>query len=170
MFGIDPGQLRRDLREADTPDLRRRRSIIGLSLIGLINMAAGVLVQTGILKKLPEIPSDQFDSDKVILSDEAYMFGSPDAAIAVMSLASNLPLAAFGGADRAEKEPLIPIAATLKSMADLTVTGWYFHNMRYKEKTWCPYCMLTSAVNLAVFALTIPETIEAVENLLHHKG
>ena len=39
------------------------------------------------------------------------MVGVPDGTVSLASLAVNIPLAAFGGARRAEEQPLIPVIA-----------------------------------------------------------
>ncbi len=49
------------------------------------------------------------------------------------SLAANIPLAAFGGENRAETMPLVPIAAA-KATIEAAVAGWYFYQMPTKEK------------------------------------
>lgn len=51
--GSDPQQLCRELQQGDGPDLKRRRRIIQLSLIGMGAMTALSLLQTGIVKHLP---------------------------------------------------------------------------------------------------------------------
>ena len=77
---MDPTQLSLELRHGQSPDLKRRRWIIGLSLLGV---AAGQMVslyQTGIIKHLPDPPLDVFNSDKVDASDYAYKrMDTPDA-------------------------------------------------------------------------------------------
>ena len=170
MFGTDPKRLREDLRERRDPDVRRRRDIVLLSILGMANMAAGALVQTGLLRRLPNPRVNGFDSNKVILSDQAYVLGAPDAAVATASLAANLPLAGYGEADRAERQPLAPIAAAAKSMADVAAAAWYFAQMRLKLKTWCAYCLAGGAINLAIFALTIPEARKALRELADRRA
>lgn len=61
---LTPQQLRHDLQQDETSDLRLRRGIIGLSLIGMASMTAVTLLQTGIVKHLPDPPVGNFDSDK----------------------------------------------------------------------------------------------------------
>ncbi len=162
MFGISPRQLRDDLLESGSADLRRRRAVIGLSLAGLAGMGAVTLLQTGLVKHLPDPPVAGFDTDKVTLSDEAYQFGAPDATAAVASLATNLPLAAFGPEDRARRQPWVPLLASAKAVADAAVTAWYFRQMRRKEHAWCTYCILGGLANLGVLALNLPEAVKAI--------
>jgi len=160
-----PQQLRRELQQGETPDLWRRRAIIGLSLVGMTAMAAVSLLQTGIVKHLPDPPLDGFDSDKVNASDTAYMLGVPDGTLSLASLAANVPLAAFGGVDRAHKTPLVPIAAAGKAAVEAAVASWYFYQMPAKEKAWCGYCIVGALANVGIFALTLPEASKAISAL-----
>lgn len=99
---LTPQQLRHELQQGDTSDLRRRRGVIGLSLVGMASMTAVTLLQTGIVKHLPDPPFGDFDSDRVNSSDTAYRLGAPDGSISLASLAANIPIAAFGGANRVQ--------------------------------------------------------------------
>jgi uncharacterized membrane protein len=163
-FGIDrePIQLRRELQEGTSPDLRRRRAIVGLSLFGLTNMAVVSLLQMGVVKHLPDPPLDSFDSDRVNSSALAYQLGTPDGTLSLAGLALNVPLAGFGGEDRAEKTPYVPLAASVKSGIEALAAGWYFYQMPAKEKKWCAYCIAGAIANFGIFALTIPEALKAI--------
>lgn len=163
--GLKPQQLREELQQGQTGDLRRRRAIIGCSLVGMAAMAAVSLLQTGVVKHLPDPPLESFDSDKVNSSDTAYMLGVPDGTLSLASLAANIPIAAFGGADRASQQPLIPLIAAGKAAVEAVVAGWYFYQMPTKEKHWCGYCITGALANLAIFALTLPEARQALSAL-----
>lgn len=165
MFGVNTDRLRKDLRSGDEGSIRRRRAIVGVSLAGISSMAAISLLQMGLIKRLPNPNTPSIDSNKAALSDEAYALGTPDGPLAVTTLAANLPIAAFGEADRARTMPVVPLAAAAKALLDTSASAFYFYTMRYKIKTWCIYCMLGSIANLGVLALTIPEAIEAIKSL-----
>ena len=157
-----PQRLRRELQRGDTPDFWRRRGIIGLSLVGMAAMTAVSLFQTGVVKHLPDPPLDGFDSDKVNSSDTAYMLGVPDGTLSLASLAANVPLAAFGGADRVLERPLVPLIAAGKAAVEAVVASWYFYQMPTKEKAWCGYCIVGALANVGIFALTLPEARKAI--------
>lgn len=157
----DTQELRRELQNGGSQDLKLRRGIIGLSLVGIAAMTAVTLLQTGIVKHLPDPPIDSFDSDKVNSSDTAYALGVPDGALSLASLAANIPLAAFGGENRAETMPLVPIAAAAKATVEAAVAGWYFYQMPTKEKKWCGYCIVGAATNWAIAALSLMEAKKA---------
>ncbi len=157
----DTQQLRRELQDGTSEGLNYRRGIIALSLIGMGAMTAVTLLQTGIVKHLPDPPLPDFDSDKVNSSDTAYAMGVPDGAMSLASLAANIPLASFGGEDRAEKMPIVPLAAAAKSTVEAVVAGWYFYQMPTKEKKWCGYCIVGAAANVGIAALSLFEAKRA---------
>lgn len=163
--GKKPQELRHELQEGAGKGLSRRRKIIGLSLLGMAAMSAVSLFQTGIVKHLPDPPIEGFDSDKVNSSDTAYGLGIPDGTLSLASLAVNIPIAAFGGEDRAEETPLVPIAAAGKAVIEAAVAGWYFYQMPTKEKAWCGYCIIGALTNVGIAALTLPEAGKALKSL-----
>ena len=161
----DTQELRRELQNGDSENLNLRRGIIGLSLLGMAAMTAVTLLQTGIVKHLPDPPVDGFDSDKVNSSDTAYALGVPDGALSLASLAANIPLASFGGENRAETMPLVPIAAAAKASVEAAVAGWYFYQMPTKEKAWCGYCIVGALANFGIAALSLTEAKRALKAL-----
>lgn len=157
--------LRRDLQQSQSEDLNRRRGIVGLSLAGMASMAAVSLLQTGIVRHLPDPPVQGFDSDKVNSSDEAYRFGVPDGTVSLASLAANVPLAAWGGADRARSMPWIPLLAAGKAAVEAVAAGWYFYLMPAREKAWCGYCITGAVASFGVLGLALPEAYRAWQTL-----
>jgi uncharacterized membrane protein len=134
-------------------------------MMGMASMAVVSLLQTGVVRHLPDLPIEGFNSDKVNSSDTAYALGIPDGALSLASLAVNVPIAAFGGADRSQRAPWIPLAAAAKAGIEAVIAGWYFYQMPAKEKAWCPYCITGALANFAIFALTIPEALRAARAL-----
>jgi len=159
---MNPQQLRRELQHGEGDDLRRRRAIIGVSLVGMASMVTVSLLQTGILRHLPDPPLNGFNSDKVNSSDVAYQFGTPDGTSGVVGFAANLPIAAFGGSNQAAEQPVVPLIATAKAAVDAAIAGWYFYQMPAKERAWCGYCIVAALSNFAVFGLTLPEARTAL--------
>ncbi len=159
--GLPVGALRSDLQDGNTPELRRRRNIISLSLAGMVSMGAVTLLQTGIVEHLPDPPLKNFDSDKVNSSDTAYALGTPDGTLSLAGLALNIPLAGFGGAMRFQDRPLVPLLAAGKAAIEAAAAGWYFYQMPSKEKKWCAYCIAGAAVNFGILAMALPEAVKA---------
>ncbi len=159
---MDQQQLRTALRHGQTADLRRRRAIIAVSLAGMTSMTLVSLFQTGMLKHLPEVPLPGFDSDKVNGAGAAYRLGVPDATLAAMGCALNLPIAAMGGADRAREQPLVPVLAALKGALDAAIAARYVYEMPAKRGAWSSYSIVAALVDWTVFGLTLPEARRAL--------
>lgn len=164
---LTPQQLRRELQQEQTSDLKRRRSVITWSLVGMASMSAVTLLQTGIIKHLPDPPFGNFDSDRVNSSDTAYRLGAPDGSISLASLAANIPIAAFGGADRVQRKPWVPLVAALKATGEALAASWYFYQMPAKEKAWCGYCIVGALANIDIAALTLPEARKALAVIMN---
>ena len=167
---MDTQQLRDDLRHGTTGDLRRRRAILGWSLAGMAWMTAVTMLQTGVVEHLPDPPLRSFNSDKVNSSDTAYRFGAPDGALGLVGFAANVPIAAFGGEDRAWEQPLVPLAAAAKAGVDAVIAGWFFYQMPVKEKAWCGYCIGAAPCNFVILALTLPEARKALRSVGKDEG
>jgi len=131
----------------------------------MASMAAVSLLQTGVIRHLPDPPLENFDSDKVNSSDTAYALGAPDGTLSLAALGMNLPLAGFGGAYRSRRTPYVPIAAAVKAGIEAAAAGWYFYQMPAKEKKWCAYCIAGAIANFTVFGLTLPEAAKAWKHL-----
>lgn len=150
-------QLRDDLVRGETDDLRRRREIIGLSLLGMAAMTPVALLQTGIIRHLPDPPLPRFRSDQANLSDAAYKLGIPDGTVALASLAANVALAAWGGRDRGRRRPWLPLLAAGKAAADALGAAWYLYQMVSGKEPWCAYCLTGAAANFGILAAALPE-------------
>ena len=159
-------QLSRELRTAKTSALRRRRGIVGLSLLASASMGVIAAYQTGLIRHLPEPPFPMFDADKVDASAEAYeRFSVPDAILGLGSYTVTMALAAMGGKDRVEKTPLIPLALAAKvaidvvTAAKLTVDQWKRH------RAFCFWCLLAAGATFAMAPLAVRETEAALRHL-----
>lgn len=161
-----PGELRHDLRETDLPEILLRRAIIGASLVGIACMAVTTLFQAGLIRHLVDLPIKGFASDKVNASDTAYGWGMPDSPLSILSHAVSLALATAGTADRARKQPILPLAASAAALpAAATSARYLFYDMPVREKGWCPYCILDALMHMAVLGFTFWESKRAVEKL-----
>jgi uncharacterized membrane protein len=161
-----PAALRHDLRGEPVPEILLRRAIVGASLIGIGCMAIVTLYQSGLLRHLADPPLDGFDSDKVNASDTAYGWGMPDAPLSIASHAASIALATYGTAERHEKQPLVPLAATLAAApAALTSAQYLFYQMPVKEKGWCPYCIVDALAHISALGLGLWESSRALVRL-----
>lgn len=171
MRTLPPSQLSRELREATSPDLTRRRWAVGLSLFGAAMGQLVGLYQTGILKRLPDPPVGPFDSEKVDASDYAYKrLQTPDGFLMLGTYAVTGALVAAGGKDRATEQPWLPIAAAAKVAYDV------YTNLTLAREEWadnralCVYCQSASLASIASLALVLPEAARAATHLLGRGG
>ena len=160
---IPPRVLSRGLHVRTSPDLRRRRWVLGLPLLDTLAAQVVTLFQMGLIRRLPDPPVGSFDSTRVNASDYACSrLETPDAALMLVNYGVTAALAASGGADRAERNPALPLALAAKA-------GWdAFSALRLGVEEWqgnralCAYCQAATLVSLASFALALPEAGQAL--------
>jgi hypothetical protein len=153
--------LRDVLRSRDTAPLRRRRAIVGLSLIGLAGTALAALYHMGVVP-LPA-PFRRFARDPMNAASPGHQYGLPDAMLSLATYAVSIVLAGLGPEARARRTPWVPLMAAGKAAADAGVAAQYllFHKAG-AERSWSGYAVVDAAVRLGTFVLTIPEAVEAL--------
>lgn len=155
---VKPSQLSRELREGQSPELRNRRWIVGLSLTGVLMAQIVSLYQVGIVKHLPDPPLDVFDSDKVDASDYAYKrFLTADGFLMLVSYATTAALAGTGGEKRGQTHPLLSLAMGAKIALDMVSAAELAREEWNGNKKLCPYCQTATLASLASLALAWPE-------------
>jgi hypothetical protein len=158
--------LSRELRTGSSPSLRRRRGVIGLSLVSAGSMALVTLYQTGLIKHLPEPPLPGFDADRVDASDEAYrLLSMPDGVLGLASYSATLALAAMDGPDRARERPWLPVLLLGKVGLDALAAGKLTVDQWKDHRAFCFWCLLAAASTFASLPLAVPEACEAARRL-----
>lgn len=163
---MSPRQLSEELRTGQDAHTRRRRWIVGLSMLGAAMGQIVGLYQTGIIKRLPDPPIGPFDSERVDASDYAYKrMATPDALLMLTSYGITAALAGADGEDRARRNPWLPLAMGLKIAGDLGVALKLSQEEWAENKALCFYCQVATAASAASLALAIPEMREAAWQL-----
>ncbi len=163
---MTPAQLSKELRTGEGHFLEERRGVIALSLTAIGCMGLIALYQTGIIRRLPDLPLPLMDSDKVDSSDEAYAkLSTPDAFIGLGSYAATMGLAAMGGRKRAQEQPWIPLALAAKAGFDATQAAKLSYDQWAKHKAFCVWCLIAAAATFATVPLVIGEALEAAREL-----
>lgn len=163
---MTPEELSDELRNGSSDDLRRRRGIVGLSLVAVGSMAMISLYQMGIIRHLPEPPLPHLDADTVDASPEAYSrFATPDGILGIGSYALTMGLAAMAGKDRARTQPWIPLALAAKVAFDASQGIRLTVDQATKQKAFCFWCLLSAASTFATVPLVVPETRAALRQL-----
>jgi len=162
-----PQALSRELRWHDSPWLRRRRGIVGLSLLAAGCMQLIGLYQMGLIKHLPEPPLPGLDADTVDASAEAYRYlATPDALLGLGSYAVTAILAAMGSGHRVQRQPWIPVAMGAKVLVDAVQAGRLTWEQWTRHRAFCFWCVTAAAATMASIPLAIPEAYAAVKRLL----
>lgn len=163
---MKPEELSEQLRHGDGDDLRRRRAVVGLSLVAVGSMGLISLYQMGIIKHLPEPPLPRLDADKVDASPEAYSrLATPDGFLGLGSYAMTMGLAAMGGQDRARTQPWIPLALAAKVAFDTSQAVRLTVDQTTKQPAFCFWCLLSALATFATVPLVIPEARAAIRQL-----
>lgn len=163
----DARRLSQELRDESEPDLRRRRWIVGLSLVGAAAAKAVGLYQVGIVRHLPDPPLRVFDSDRVDASSYAYRrLRTPDAFLMLLTYAATAWSAAAGGKDRARETPLLPLVMAAKTLYDVATTVKLAREEWKDNRALCAYCQAATLASLASATLAIPEASRAARRLL----
>ena len=157
MFGLSPSALSQSLRNEATPALRRRRKVVWLSALGLLDFSIISLYQSGVIKHLPDLPGDLFDSDYVNASDEAYQIGAPDAPISAMIYALNMVLATAGGTKATGRHPALDALLGASLVANAAGAANYLVNMVTRQKKVCLYCVAGAVINFAALGVAWPD-------------
>ncbi len=132
------------------PALRRRRRVVGGTMLSTACMAVASLYQTGVLRRIPELPLRRFDANRVEASAQAYqVLRMPDAPLAVVSfgLTAALAAAAGGGAGRGVQAVRVALAA--KALVDAAYSAKLMSDQVTKHGRLCSWC-LTTTVGAAV--------------------
>lgn len=164
---MTPSQLSRELRLGDAPDLQRRRGILGLSFFGA---AMGVVVsayQTGVIHRLPDLPGNLWDANKVDASDYGYKRAqTPDGLGMLATYAFTAVLAGAGGERRASSMPWLPLAMGAKLVSDVATNMVLAREEWAENKALCVYCQAANVASTLSLALAIPEVARAARRLL----
>ena len=159
-------QLSQELRTGSGDFLEERRGVIALSLTAIGCMGLIALYQTGIIRRLPDLPLPLMDAEKVDASEEAYEnLSMPDAFIGLGSYAVTMGLAAMGGKNRATEQPLIPLALAAKASADALQAAKLTYDQWAKHKAFCIWCLLAAGATFATVPLVLGEAVVAARQL-----
>lgn len=163
---MTPRQLSRELRTGQSPDMQRRRWIVGLSMVGALAGQIVSLYQTGVLKTLPDPPLPIFQSARVDASNYAYKrMQTPDGLIMLVSYGLTALLAGAGGERRARTLPWLPLLMGAKIAFDV-VTAFTLAGEEWAEnKALCAYCQAATVASVASLAVAVPELLAAARQL-----
>ncbi|GAA4401690.1 hypothetical protein GCM10023187_16100 [Nibrella viscosa] len=141
----------RVVRAAHSEAADDRRQIAALSAIGLIDFSVISLYQLGVIKSLPDLPGELFDSNTINAANDAQVMGIPDGPVSLSLYAANVLLAA--GAIKSRKRGNVFDWLLAGSVLGQAAGGaYYLYNMAAVQKKVCVYCVTGALLNFATLA------------------
>jgi uncharacterized membrane protein len=137
------------IRKRSSAAAADRREIGLLSAIGMLDFVPISLYQLGVIRHLPDLPGELFDSDSVNASKNAQVFGLPDGPVSLLMYAASLVL--VGGAlKRKKKRNVFDYLIAGNALGQAAGGAYYLYTMATKEKKICPYCVVGALINFAI--------------------
>jgi hypothetical protein len=157
----------------DQTDVQLRRVNVGATIVGGAAMAAIRLLRSGALGGLPD-PHSHRGGWRVVGvrsgGEPGRKTSMPKDWFGFLLHATNMALAAAGPADRAARQPYLPVLASLAAGAQAVVSARYLlQTMREGDSRWCPYCVTDAVTHFTTVALTLPEAAHAARRMLRSK-
>ncbi len=137
------------------PELRRRRRVVGGTMLSTACMAVASLYQAGVVRRIPELPLGPFDANRVEASAQAYqLLRMPDAPLAVVSFGLTAALAAGagtgpGGPRFGRRADIVRVALGAKALVDAAYGAKLMADQATKHGKLCSWC-LTTTVGAAI--------------------
>lgn len=162
---MNTAAIRAELLNGTDADLQKRRNILTLSALGIVDFAFLSLYQSGVIRKLPDLPFPAFDSNKVNAAHDAYQMGAPDSTISAWTYATNMVLATAGGSRHSGRKPILDVLLGATIAGNAAGAAYYLFNMIFFQKKICPYCVAGAAINFASAVIMKPLFMKAVAEL-----
>lgn len=158
--------IRQELLTSNTEDLQRRRKIVALSALGIVDFAFISLYQSGTIDRMPELPIKSFDSNMVNAAVDAYQMGAPDATISTLAYAGAMVLSTWGGTEASGRKPVHDVALGAVIGGNAAGAVYYLFNMIFKQKKVCPYCIVGAAINIASAVIISPVVFKSLKRMV----
>jgi hypothetical protein len=159
-----PTQLSHELRRESSPDLTRRRWLVGLNLAAATLGKIVSLYQVGIIRRLPDLPFRPFDAERVDASPYAYKrMQMPDGFLMTASYLMTAALAGAGGKHRDQTDPMVPVALAGKTFIDAATGLWFTREGWKEQRALCGYCQASTLISLVSFGLAVPEAVKVLQ-------
>ncbi len=156
-------KIKQALRKETSSALERKRKIVLLSAIGLVDFSLISLYQTGVIRKLPDLPGKIFDSNQVNASPKAYALGMPDGPLSAVVFAATMALATAGGSEKSGRHPIFDVLMGGAVLGNAAGAAEYLVDMIVNQKKACLYCLLGAGLSFASLKLAAPEAIRGAK-------
>lgn len=164
---MKPEEIRDALRKEQSEDLDRRRKVMVLSAAGIADFSLISLLQSGAIKRLPDIPYPLFDTNGINTSKTSYAMGVPDATISTVMHAVKMALATAGGSEKASRKPVFDLLLGAVSLGHSIGAIQMTYNMLFKKKKICIYCLTGAGLIFSAAAVIAPTVMSSAKKVLN---
>ncbi len=163
---MNPSKISQALRKEKSAALSRKRKIVLLSAIGLIDFSIISMYQSGVIQSMPDLPGKIFDSNSVNASPKAYAVGAPDAPLSAVVYGLAMVLATAGGSEKTGRKPVFDLLLGGVALGNAAGAANYLVDMVVNQKKACLYCILGAGINFASLALAVPDAVRSMKKML----
>lgn len=161
-------EIREALRNEHIEDMDRRRQLMLLSAIGMADFSLISLLQSGVIRRLPDIPYPEvFDTNGINTSTTSFQMGVPDAVISNLLFTVKMIWATAGGSEKASRKPAFDLLLGAVSLGHAMGAVQMTYNMLFKKKKICVYCLTGAGLIFASAAVIAPTVISSAKKLLN---
>jgi uncharacterized membrane protein len=163
---MKPKEIRDALLYEESEDVERRRKVVLLSVVGLADFSLIALLQSGVVRRLPDIPYPIFDTNGINTSKTSYAMGVPDAVVSSVMLAMKMALATAGGSKRANRRSVFDLLLGAVTVGHTLGAVQMTYDMLFKKKRICVYCLTGAGLIFATTAAIAPTVINSAKKAL----
>lgn len=163
-------EIRDVLLHEESEGLERRRKVVALSVAGLADFNVIALLQSGVVKRLPDIPYPIFDTNGINTSKTSFAMGVPDAIISSMMFAMKMVLATAGGSKNASRKAVFDLLLGAVSLGHAVGAAQMTYDMLFKKKRICIYCLTGAGIIFSTAAVIAPTVMNSVRKVFGLSG
>jgi uncharacterized membrane protein len=161
-------EIRDVLRTEQSEDIDRRRKVALLSAIGIVDFTIISLLQSGVIRKLPDLPYRAvFDTNGINTSKTSYGMGVPDATMSTVMHALEMALATAGGSQKASRKPVFDILLGGVVLGHALGAVRMTYNMFFRKKKICLYCLTGAALIFSSATIIAPGVLRSAKKMLN---
>ncbi|MDX5422206.1 MAG: vitamin K epoxide reductase family protein [Hymenobacteraceae bacterium] len=160
-------EIRDALRKEQSENMDRRRQLVLLSAVGMADFNLISLLQSGVVRRLPDIPYRKvFDTNAVNTSKAAFKMGVPDAVISNVLFSVKMALATAGGSEKASRKPIFDLLLGAVSLGHAMGAAKMTYRMLFKQQKVCIYCLAGAGLIFSSAAVIAPTVASSVKKIL----
>jgi uncharacterized membrane protein len=161
-------KIRDVLRTEHSQDIDRRRKVALLSAIGIADFSIISLLQSGVIRKLPDIPYPAvFDTNGINTSKTSFEMGVPDATMSTVMHALEMVLATAGGSEKASRKPIFDVLLGGVVLGHALGAVRMTYDMFFKKKKICLYCLTGASLILSSAVIIAPSVLSSAKKMLN---